>query len=42
MFPSARALEPTERDRRTAALLYQLPLGDIKDVADSVGKGVSP
>ncbi|MGH7703375.1 MAG: matrixin family metalloprotease [Gemmatimonadales bacterium] len=31
MYPSARARTLSERDQRTAAVLYELPAGDIRD-----------
>jgi predicted Zn-dependent protease len=34
MFPSARVVAPSERDRRTAAALYSLPPGDVRDPGD--------
>jgi Matrixin len=35
MFPSAKTKSLSERDRRTAQVLYQLPPGPLRDPADS-------
>jgi hypothetical protein len=32
MFPSSRAITPTDRDRQTLELLYSLPAGDIRNL----------
>lgn len=35
MFPSSRAVSPSDRDRQTLELLYLLPMGDIRDPPES-------
>ena len=35
MFPSSRAVSPSDRDRQTLELLYQLPMGDIRNPPES-------
>lgn len=35
MFPSSRAVVPSDRDRQTLELLYQLPMGDIRNPPES-------
>ncbi len=35
MFPSSRAVTPSDRDRQTLELLYLLPLGDIRNPPES-------
>ena len=35
MFPATRTGTLSERDRRTAQLLYQLPTGTLRDVVDT-------
>jgi len=34
MFPSSRAVTPSDRDRQTLALLYLLPLGDFRNLPE--------
>jgi len=34
MFPSSRATTPSDRDRQTLELLYQLPMGDIRNLPE--------